>query len=117
MKRPGQTFDNPEGITPEEARQDYWNEIEDLRIWIVDDWTTDEQLRAKLAELDYKGMRSFTESFPPVKFQGIIAAQPNGTVERFDQIAIEINSSYREGTLTVQQVRKFADEMRALCYQ
>lgn len=112
----GQTFENPEGITPKLARQDYWNEIHNFT-FIVEEGETDEEWRAKLKRYNVIKMRTFTENFPADRYPGIIEAQPPGTVQRFDQIATEVTQSLQAGTITISRVRELANEMRTLCYQ
>lgn len=112
----GQTFENSEGITPKLARQDYWNEIYNFTC-NIEEGETDEEWRAKLKRFNVTRMRTFTEKFPADKCPGIIEAQPPGTVQRFDQIALEVTQALQAGTLTISRSRELADEMRDLCYQ
>lgn len=62
-------------------------------------------------------MRTFTEKYPADEYPGIIDGQPDGVVQRFDEIAVEVNALHESGQLTMQKVLEVAEEMRTLCYQ
>lgn len=117
-------FPNAEGITPNLARQDHYNEIHGLVMCMdpaISGPVSNELFWKRLREWADHGkgfiMRSFSQKFPPDKYPGIIDCQPPGVVARFDAIAQEINGLYIAGQLTEDRLREVKVEMNKLCYE
>lgn len=103
-------------ITPGTARRHYWNEMADLTMSIWSEDRGDDALfRDRLRRYNHKGMRTFTETFPPEQYPGIIEGQAPGVVDRFDTIATEMRDAFLADTLTITRVQEVAAEMRQLC--
>lgn len=111
-------------LTPNRARQDYWNEIYGLLMCTdpaVSGPVSKELFWKRLKEWADNGkgyiMSTFSARFPADRYPGIIDSQPTGTAARFDEIAAEINGLYISGQLTRENLDAAAEEMRKLCYE